>query len=387
MYISTDTEVIGYYVLILSILSYMLYFTGFEYHSISNRSLILSTTESEKFNLIGKQFSFYLISNLICSSTISVMYYFKLINIYSVFIFVALMFFEHISLEMSRILIALKRQLSASFMVFIKSFGWIAPFMLFFSFSENKFTIDDILYFWLSAALASVILGFYFLSSYLKRFKFKLNLLELKCILSSSAIIFISTILIRSVAMVDKVYIENYLDLDTLAVYGFFLSISAFITIIMEVAFFQYVYQKMVSYSQFTRSVLNQYYFKILIFCSFLSVLLAFSVWFGISVLFVKFIDSIYVDNINVLPIMLTSFCFMNLSFCCHYYIYSLKYDVLNLISNFSYFLMFITLIYFYGADLYGVAWSLLCSSVALFMLKFFFVIISLNKKIYGYKE
>ncbi len=383
MYISTEAEVIGYYVLILSVLSYMLYFTGVEYHSVSNRNLILSNTEKEKASLIEKQFSFYLVSNLICSIFIAVLYYLNLINIYNVFLFTVLMIFEHISLEISRILIATKKQLSASVMIFVKSFGWIFPFILFFYFTDEKFSIDSILYFWLTATVVSTILGFWLLRRYLLNITFQFNFSELKFILSSSAIIFISTILIRSVAIVDKVYIENNLDVETLAVYGFFLSIATFVTTIMEVSFFQYVYQKMVSYAQQKKRILNFYFYKVIGCCFLFSIFFSILVWFGINYLIYDYIDAIYTNNINILPVMLISSCFINLSFCCHYYIYSLKYDLVNLLSNLAYFIVYVFIIYFYGKSLVGVTWALLLSSISLFIFKFSFVIIALNKKSY----
>ncbi|MGO0305865.1 hypothetical protein ACTL6P_04500 [Endozoicomonas acroporae] len=372
-----DQYSIGIYSLFVSLTAYFSYFVGIEYYSFANRRLITANKE-EKDRIIKVQLNVYLINFLITSTFVIILQIFNLINFYSILLFIPMLYFEHLSLELTRVLIANGKQLDASKVVFIKSGMWIFPLISVAVFLPNSyFTIEIILSTWLLFSIYSASWALRKLDiNYFQLISLKFGLNNIYGSFFDSITFLISTVCLRSIFVFDKVLLERNGFGYELGVYAFYFTVSNTILTFLEVGVFQFFYQKLIKLAATDPHLLTKELFKMLVLTFVLSLTGSIFIFYSFKLYLAVFFGEGYLEDIYVLAYLLIINILICLTYCFHYFLYSLNKDKTLLFSNFISMIAFFYAVIMFGIDLNNIILALFASALILLMLKAFFSII-----------
>ena len=153
---------VGLLGLIMVSIGFSIYVIGIEFYTYSTRELLKFPAiewgcylKSQLFlHIILYFFSFPILINL---------FIFKLLPWRFVIAFFLILFLEHITIELSRLLIAFNNQIKSSIVIFFKSGFWCIISLFIIIFFEKFRTIDHILLCWILSLLISLFFGLFFL--------------------------------------------------------------------------------------------------------------------------------------------------------------------------------------------------------------------------------
>ncbi|HCA5261572.1 TPA: hypothetical protein MW256_003788, partial [Acinetobacter baumannii] len=161
---------------------------------------------------------------------------FKILELKFIFIFIFILFAEHINQEICRLLIMKQSVLLSSFLTFVRSAAW-APIILLLMYLNivNK-NIENILYAWAVADFTCLIMGVYIIAKIID-FPFEKSKVDFYWIKKGIIIcipFLIGTLAIRGVSTFDKIWLQKYFSQEFLASYSFFSSFSTVVFTIVD---------------------------------------------------------------------------------------------------------------------------------------------------------
>ena len=295
--------------------------------------------------------------------------------------FYALLVVDHISDELSRILIVLDKQLMAGFQLFIRSGVWVLlviPAMH--TYSELR-VINLVLGAWLSSSIVSVLFGAYCLR---REFEFptgfKVSFVWIKSAFSVGLIYMFSSVLVKALFSVDKFLLQQISGEDILGVYVFYFGISMGVMGLVEPAVFSFQYPRLLRAAlgddakEFSKAIKSVFVNSVAILAIlFFGLILTFSYmadFFGRDI-YIHFKDDfVYVALVAMLFL---------LSKIPHFVLYALKKDkeifFIHLVSVGFFFLCFIFFLDYEISPLVLVSTSLGTSFSIIFLLKLFLIL------------
>jgi len=362
----------GEYTLIISTITLLIIFFGFDFYVHTGR-LLIKEGKNEVFYL-KNMLVFFGFSYLLLLLVLWVGLNISSLKLAPFWLLYFLVVFEHLGQEFFRIYLALKKPLLANILLFVRTGLWASLIVIGFLLIED-FTISivEILNMWFICALATSILGFIFYPGILKFFKVKADYLFIKKGIGVGLTMFASTICLKIMEYSDRYLIALFLDKKEVGIYAFYFQLANIINVVIFTMYISFLYPdiiKGVYDKSYSKVKANQKAIK--------NKTLIIAVIFGIaftlfSSYFLDYINKPELDeNVFIYYIMLLSTVFLNYSFTSHYVIIGEEKEklifkatliacIFNLILNFS-------LIPVIG--IYGSAVALLISNLILLILK-----------------
>jgi len=369
-YISLEFQ--GEYTLIISTITLLIIFFGFDFYVYTGR-LIIKESKNEIF-FLKNMLVFCCFSYLILLVFLWIgLNLFKL-DIAPFWLLYFLIIFEHLGQEFFRMFLALRKPLLANILLFIRTGLWASIIVFGFLFIEDfTVTIIDILSLWFICAVVTCILGFCFYPGIEKFFKVKINATWIKKGIRVGLTMFASTICLKIIEYSDRYLIAFFLDKREVGIYAFYFQLANIINVVIFTMYISFLYPDIVkgvydkSYSKVknTQKTIKNKTIIIAVF---------FGIGFALfSSLFLDYIDKPELnDNIMLYYIMLVSTVFLNYSFTSHYVIIGEEKE--NLIFKATFFACIFNLILNLALipliGIYGSAIALLSSNIILLLLK-----------------
>lgn len=328
-------ESLGDYGLFVTTITFSIYLLGFDFYNFNTRE-ILSSFDNRHSILIRDQFVFHCLAYVFILPLLLSIFFFKIIDAKFIFLFYSVLLVEHISQEMYRLLITLKRPTQANFSLFIRSGAWVYILLGLWHFEViNRITLDMVWYSWCVAGTLSIITAFFGLKEHLnysslnKPVDWKWILKGLK----TSIPFFIGTIAYKVIEFSDRYMIDLFMTKEDVGVYSFFYGIANVLSTIVFTAVIMVIYPIMVESfhkKDFVRFKANANRMR--------NNILVYSL--VTSVLIMVFIEPLlnYIgkaelsDNLFILWGLIFSVFILNLSMVTHYTLYCAKKD--NVIRN-----------------------------------------------------
>lgn len=322
-------EELGTYSLIVTTVSYALYLLGMEFYTYATREVI-GVGRADQAIVILDQFRFYLISYVVFFLPLLLIFWFGLLEWQWMVIFYLLLLFEHLSQEMTRIIIALGKPLQANLLLFVRAASW--SYLALFAFVVEPIlrTIEFVLYLWLLSSAVSVIVGAWWLR-FVPWSNFFRRSIPQEWVWKGVKAAFpflLSVLSIRAILTVDRYAVEWLGGLAMLGVYTVYIAICSSMLSFMDAAVFQFFYpelirahknQDMRAFSRLLHRALWQVIAAIA-FC--VAGLLM------ISEPIMQFFGKLeYLDNIPVLWWLLLAHSFLVLSYVPQYALYAMSKD------------------------------------------------------------
>ena len=370
-------EANGEYGIFVATISMLTYVLGLDFYSFNNRE-ILQENSSESGKKIKNQFFLFTIVYLIVLPLLYVLGLFDFIGEKYVFLFYLILIFDHISIELYRLLVVFSKPIQANMNLFLRTGIWILVLIFAWhnDFEELK-NLKSVFNFWMIGSFLSVAYSIFSLSTTGISIPWR-EKIETKWILAGLKIatpFFIATLSYKTIQFADRYMVEFYLGTKQTGVYYFFSNISMLIETFVQTTVV------MIYSPQLIASLKKDKPFQINIFKTFSKEIVIYSVLAVVSVCAIIYPLLYIVEktelflSISVFFVMITTRFIFNISLIYHFKLYVAKKDRIIMTSTlvavlFNISLNFI-LIPYYG--LIGGALATLVSILIMMGLKLFY--------------
>ncbi len=226
---------LGEYSYIVTIIVTFSFAWGFEFHTTYQRFFLKSKVDMKK-NIIGRQIYFTSYTFILSFIGLSCLIYFKILELKFIYILCFLFVFEHYNTEFNRILINLKKPITASFANLIRVSLWI--FVLLIYLLINKTTsLIFLLNLWLMGNIISFVYSYYVISNQLGKDFFLPRFKNIKWVIlnfKKNFLFFTNGFLDKMIEIVDRYFIAYMLSITALGIYFYFYSLSMAIFVFLS---------------------------------------------------------------------------------------------------------------------------------------------------------
>lgn len=362
----------GEYTLIVSSVTLLIIFFGFDFYVYAGRLIIKEPTKQLFF--FKNMIVFYLFSYVLLFFVLWYIVHSLNFKLGSFWLLYFLVILEHLGQEFFRLYLALRKPLLANALLFLRTGLWAFIIVLGFVFvSDFDISMVNILSAWLFCALLTCIFGFWKYPGIRGFFKEKIDLSWIKKGLIVGLTMFASTICLKIIEFSDRYLIAFFLDKKEVGIYAFYFQLSNIINVVIFTMYISFlypdiidgVYKKSYSSIESIRATLRKKTFLIVG---------VFAALFLIgSPFLLNYMNRPELNaNKSLFYILLLSTVFLNLSFSSHYVIIGAEKEklifkatlyacLLNVIIN----LVLIPII-----GIYGSALALLGSTIVLLIFK-----------------
>ncbi|EIG2843138.1 O165 family O-antigen flippase, partial [Escherichia coli] len=201
-YLSPDD--VGIYGILCSLISYVLYFLGIDFYVYSTRKIICGGV-NKIWGMLYNQYVFYLFGYVLLIIVSQQVFTYSGISDYAV-MGVAIALFEHMSQEMYRVLIVIKKIRAANIQLFIRSGSWCYITSLLLCI-KNITDLKSVMFIWMLFSFISVCYALFviYVEVHPKREDFILDLSWIIEGVKVSSFFFIGTICLRGIFYFDKI--------------------------------------------------------------------------------------------------------------------------------------------------------------------------------------
>ena len=165
-----------------------------------------------------------------------VLYYFdELVPLHIAFFICLLLLIEQLNLEFCRMLVLKQKQLLVSSLLFVRHGAYSFVFILW-AISGNTLNVNQVITLWLCFSLLCSVIGGYFFKKYVHhKVQSKLvNLVKLKKQIAIASVFFIGTLLLRGLFSLDKILVAEWVSLELLGIYTFYVGLAAAVIAIFD---------------------------------------------------------------------------------------------------------------------------------------------------------
>ena len=343
---------VGLFGLMLATVSLSVLIIGADYYTYAQRELLARRPEHWSFVIQHQTIAQGLIYTILLPAQAIIFIGGWMDWQYAIWFFL-LLIFEHIAQEINRLLVAMHKQLLASWILFIRMGSWVVviiPLMVFFPELQN---LESLYIAWLAGVLLAILWGLWFIRINVPIWKkYPLDKSWIKQGFKVGGLFLLATICFKGLQTFDRYAVENLSNLDMLGVYVFYIGIVMGLFNFLDPAVFSFLYPRMLQSYQVGK--MNEYSktFKELIWSTTLiSILLAGFIWLFMPYI-VGWIDKpMYEQNLASLNMLILAGVLYALSMIPHYALYAKRKDKSIVFSHLSALVLFFVSLIFVNLD------------------------------------
>ncbi|MCD1648054.1 lipopolysaccharide biosynthesis protein [Marinobacter adhaerens] len=238
---------VGLYGLIAVTVSYGLYFLGFDFYMYTTREL-LGNSPAMWGRFLKSQVGLSVILYCIFLPASIVLFVIGLLPWWVLPWFMALLVLEHVTQELNRLLVALSRQLMASWVLFFRSGFWALVVVVGMHFNTDLRELETVLWAWIASACFAAVIGVYSVhridsGGWSDAIDWEWIHRGLKVAIP----MLVATLALRGLYTIDRYWFESLMGLDVLGAYVLFVGICNALLSFMDAAVFTFLYPPMIA--------------------------------------------------------------------------------------------------------------------------------------------
>lgn len=243
-----DPAAVGYFGLFTAAIGYALYFVGLDFYTYVAREVI-KTPNNQRGQMLKGQ------------AALSAVLYVVLFPVALVFLsqsgwpgqlpwwFFPLLLLEHFNQELSRLLIALSEQITASLILFVRQGSWGIASVFLLNFHPPGRNLDTVLALWAMAGLAAAVLGIWKLKRlHISGWRASVDWLWIKKGIAISGAFLLGTLAIRGLNTFDRYWLEALGGINMVAAYVLLLGVAGTLMTFLDAGVFAYAYPALIQY-------------------------------------------------------------------------------------------------------------------------------------------
>lgn len=232
------TEDYGVFSLIITTLTFLMFFLGLDFYNFSHREII--EKDHSKIQFLVNQFWFHLFCYILYIPIIYLIFGADIIPITYIFPFYLLLVFEHLGQELFRFFNLFNKPNIANLILLIRTGFWIVIILIFeYLIFNNTLTITSILYYWIGGSLLAIIFAIaYIISQKSVNLNdinfFKIDKNWIKAGIRISIPFFLGTIAYKVIEYSDRYMIDWFMGKAEVGVYSFFANFANIVNIVVN---------------------------------------------------------------------------------------------------------------------------------------------------------
>ncbi len=243
-----DPASVGYYGLFTAAIGYALYVVGLDFYTYVTRE-ILKTSNDQRGQMLKGQ------------AALSGVLYVLLFPMALVFLsqsgwpgqlpwwFFPILFLEHFNQELSRLMVALSQQITASVILFVRQGSWAIASVLLLNFHIPSRNLDTVLALWAIAGVAVAAMGIWKLQQMnMGGWRSTVDWQWVKKGISISGAFLLATLTIRGVNTLDRYWLEALGGIDMVAAYALLLGVAGTVMTFLDAGVFAYAYPALIQH-------------------------------------------------------------------------------------------------------------------------------------------
>lgn len=238
---------VGLYGLLFSSIIYCIYFVGFDFYTYSTRE-IAAAPQDLWFTFLRDQSFFTLFAYVCVLPLLLLIFTFGLLPWSIAAWFFILLILEHLSQEINRLLIAMSKQLEASFVLFLRSGLWSVLVVVFMWIFPEYRDLKWVFVFWALGLVSAVGLGVFFLLRIESKRPFRSFSFEWVWTgVKVSIPLLIASLAIAGLFTFDRFFVKDIVGVEVLAAYVLFAGIANAIMAFIDAGVIVFFYPKVIS--------------------------------------------------------------------------------------------------------------------------------------------
>lgn len=344
-------EDLGLYGIFTATVGYALYFVGLDFYVYTTREILKSEKSQWGSFLKNQAFVSFLLYTLLSTILIFTTVTGKITPAQALW-FVLILTLEHINQEISRLLVAISKQTTASLLLFVRQGLWAIAVVILMATKIVPGTLNEIFIFWSASGLLSLVMGFISLKKVnMGGWKDKIDYLWIIRGIKISGLFLIATLALRGLQTVDRYWMQYLNDLEVVGAYVLFIGMASTLMTFLDAGVFSFSYPTLIKLKNDGNEIAFDKHLKKMSAVT-ISITVAFVL---ISVLLMPFLlewtgKPVFEKYILVYYILLAATAINALGMIFHYALYAIGKDKAIIISHiFSLLVFFITVIILQG--------------------------------------
>ncbi len=238
---------LGLYGLMTATVGFSVLIVGGDYYTYSQRDLLSRPKEQWSF-VIQHQCVAIVLLYIVLLPLQGLIFVFDLLPKQYAICFFAVLIGEHLSQEINRLLIAMQRPLTASWVLFVRLGLWVWVVLPLMWYMPSIQQLETIFFAWFIGSVFAVIIGSIIVWRDVGCWRWwPLDWKWLRLGYKKGLIFLIATMCFRALFTVDRYAVEHFAGGDMLGVYVLYMSMAGAIINFMDPAIFSFLYPRLVS--------------------------------------------------------------------------------------------------------------------------------------------
>lgn len=338
-----DPASVGYYGIFTATVGYCLYLIGLDFYTYLTRE-VLKTPIEQRGQLIKAQAAL---------SGVLYLIFFPIALVLLTYVdwpgklalwFFPLLMLEHFNQEISRLLIALSEQLTASMIMFVRQGSWAIASATLMVFEPATRNLEAVMALWTTAGICAAMIGLFKLKALaMSGWRKRVDWTWIKRGVTVSSMFLIATLAVRGVQTLDRYWIEALNGIDLVAAYVLLLGVASTLIVFLDAGVFTFTYPSLIKHNNDKHhEIANRKVRKMLVQTLLISAGFAVSSWLSLPWLLDWIGNPVYHEAINLYPWLLAAMTINALSMVPHYGLYARGCDKPIIYSHISSLIVFV---------------------------------------------
>ena len=319
-----DAKAVGYYGLFTATVGYFLYLVGLDFYTYTTREILKAQHEQRGQMLKGQASLSALLYIVVVPLAVWMLPQAQWPSELLLWFFPILVL-EHLNQEISRLLIALSEQITASLILFMRQGSWALAIVGLMAVNANMRHLQAVMACWLTAGLIAALLGVHKVKHLgMGGWRLPVNWVWVRKGASVSLSFLLATLALRGVQTIDRYWVQSLSNTETVGAYVLFLSIAGTLMVFLDAGVFAFAYPELIALHHKQQHTQAHRKVKQLL----MYVLLAAAVFSGISWLLLPYLlqwinKPLYMQSIGLYPWLLLATAINALGMAPHYALYA----------------------------------------------------------------
>lgn len=241
-----DPASVGYYGLFAVAVGYGLYFVGLDFYTYATRE-ILNVPNEQRGQLLKGQAALSGLLYLLFLPVVIVLLQYTGWPEYLLLWFFPILVLEHFNQEMSRLLIALSEQVTASVVLFIRQGSWALVIVSLMTWNPSSRQLQNVMFFWAVAGLAAAAAGVWKLRKlHIGGWRSALDWPWIRRGIAVSAAFLLATLALRGIQTFDRYWLESLGGIEIVAAYVLYFGVASSLLMFLDAGLFAFTYPALI---------------------------------------------------------------------------------------------------------------------------------------------
>lgn len=338
-----DPASVGYYGIFTATVGYCIYFVGLDFYTYLTRE-VLKTPIEQRGQLIKTQAAL---------SGVLYLIFFPIALIFLTYVdwpgklalwFFPLLILEHFNQEISRLLVALSEQLTASMILFVRQGSWAIASVVLMAFEPATRNLEAVMALWTGAGMCAATVGLLKLKALrMGGWEEKVDWRWIKKGIAVSTMFLIATLALRGVQTIDRYWLEALNGIDMVAAYVLLLGVASTLLVFLDAGVFAFAYPSLIKHNNEKQYEVARRKVRIMLAQTLLlSAGFAVVSWFSLPYLLNWIGNPVYLGTMDLYPWLLSAMALNAIGMVPHYGLYARGCDKPIVYSHISSLIAFI---------------------------------------------